>query len=91
MGKENGSVGILAEDIIRSDDWELINVLMTASGWSKVKGRRITVIEGGLNYAVAWIETENLKVLYRTKFGSELQDFNHIKKEDYGASFGMGN
>ena len=90
-GIRNSSVGITALDIIWSESWELINVLITASGWSKIKGKRIVSLEGGLNYASAWIKTEDLADEYLTKTGNDLLTFGSVQKEDYGASFGMGN
>lgn len=74
-------VGMTAEDIIISDDWRILNVLITKAGWMKVKGERLIPIDGALNYASAWGETGFLCELYKNKTGKEIHQFAFTKIE----------
>ncbi len=75
-------VAITAEDIILSDSWNIVNVLITKTGYMKIKGERISPIDGGLNYASAWIETGFGCELFKSHTGREIHEFKYTQNEN---------
>jgi len=65
-------------EMILSEDWEIINVLMNQNGFTRIKARRIRYDSGNVNIVQKWCKSVYAKKLYRDRFKKDISTIGQM-------------
>ena len=66
---------ITVAEMILSDDWDIINILIGKEGYTRIKARRVNYKPGDVNIVQKYSRTDYVRKLYYQKFGEDMSRF----------------